>query len=394
MSQLPGIGSFLGLTFLAFSFWQINTKLSFPGAWAMVPVLGAVLVISAGPMAWVNRTILSNKVAVWFGLISFPLYLWHWPLLSYARIVEGEVPSISIRIAVIILSVVLAWLTFELVERRIRLLGNNKLKIISLVLLMCVVWTVSRVAYLSKDRVLGFSNLVTTNGWVECDKKQQDGEVCKLENRESKKLIVAYGDSHLNHIVRQLVKQFGADFSIDLVYSSSCYMSNKTRFEKMGNLQNCDRKIRYLESIKDSKPVAVITAQRWHGYGIVSKEEVQKAIFDRVEAFGIHPSKLIVLGSTADVSFECEISNFRPLGKSRVCQQPEVNKTYNKDFIEATKAIAVLPNVFFVYPYNHLCPNDACIFSVDRVSNFVDGHHLSFEGGESVVREIADIVLR
>ena len=33
----------------------------------------------AGPEAWINKKILSNKLAVWFGLISFPLYLWHWP---------------------------------------------------------------------------------------------------------------------------------------------------------------------------------------------------------------------------------------------------------------------------------------------------------------------------
>jgi peptidoglycan/LPS O-acetylase OafA/YrhL len=391
---LSNVYSFTGLTLLAVGFWHINKKFSFPGIWAIVPVLAAVLIISAGPRAWLNRAILSNKVVVWFGLISFPLYLWHWPILSYARISEGEVPTASVRIAAIIVSVVLAWLTFALVERRIRLEGKNKFKIISLVLLMCAVWTLSRVAYLSRDSVLGFSNLVTTNGWVECDKKQQDGEVCKLGNRASKKLIVAYGDSHVNHIVRQLVAQLGVDFSIDLVYSSSCFMGNKIRFEKMGDAQDCDRKVRYLESIKDSKPVAVITGQRWHGYGIESKQAVQKAIADRVDAFGIHPSKLIVLGSTADVNFECEISNFRPFGKAKICQQSETSKTINKDFIDATKAMAGLPGAFFVYPYNHLCPQNTCKFSVGRIANFVDEHHLSLDGGEEVVREIAEIVSR
>ena len=47
--------------------------------------LGAALIISAGPRAWLNRTILSSRLLVWCGLISFPLYLWHWPLLAFPR---------------------------------------------------------------------------------------------------------------------------------------------------------------------------------------------------------------------------------------------------------------------------------------------------------------------
>jgi peptidoglycan/LPS O-acetylase OafA/YrhL len=61
--------SFLGLLLLTFGFFRINKELSFPGKWAVVPVLGAVLIIFAGPKAWANRTILSNKAVVWFGLV-------------------------------------------------------------------------------------------------------------------------------------------------------------------------------------------------------------------------------------------------------------------------------------------------------------------------------------
>jgi peptidoglycan/LPS O-acetylase OafA/YrhL len=54
----------------------------FPGWWALLPITGSMLLIAAGPDAVVNRTILRNPVMVWIGLISYPLYLWHWPLLS------------------------------------------------------------------------------------------------------------------------------------------------------------------------------------------------------------------------------------------------------------------------------------------------------------------------
>ncbi len=67
--MLSNILSLLGFAALAFSIFYINKDFSFPGKWALAPVLGAVLIISAGPHAWFNRSILSNHVAVWFGLI-------------------------------------------------------------------------------------------------------------------------------------------------------------------------------------------------------------------------------------------------------------------------------------------------------------------------------------
>ena len=137
---LENVVSFVGLCLLVFGFWRINKELSFPGKLALVPVLGSVLIITAGSKAWVNRTILSNKVAVWFGLISFPLYLWHWPLLSFARIVESGLPSRNIRMAAVIISVVLAWLTARFIEKPIRL--GNKNNVLKLVMLCGIVFLI------------------------------------------------------------------------------------------------------------------------------------------------------------------------------------------------------------------------------------------------------------
>jgi hypothetical protein len=130
--------SFAGLFLLAFGFWGIDEHSSFPGVWAAVPVAGAILIIAAGSRAWVNRVVLSNKVAVWFGLISFPLYLWHWPLLSFARIVESEVPARDVRIAAVGVSIVLAWLTYKFVERPVRTGKHGARKAVVLFLLMVV----------------------------------------------------------------------------------------------------------------------------------------------------------------------------------------------------------------------------------------------------------------
>lgn len=137
---LSNFVSALGIAILMYGFWQTNKDVGFPGKWALIPVAGAVLVILAGPQAWINRRFLSARVVVWFGLISFPLYLWHWPLLSFARIVENEIPSRGIRVAAVLLSILLAWLTVKLVERPFRF-GHQRasFKAIALMGIMAIV---------------------------------------------------------------------------------------------------------------------------------------------------------------------------------------------------------------------------------------------------------------
>jgi peptidoglycan/LPS O-acetylase OafA/YrhL len=131
--------SFIGIFLLAYGFFRINKGLNFPGKWALIPVLGSVLIIMAGSKAWINKKILSNNIFVWFGLISFPLYLWHWPILSFARIVVGEEPSRDIRIAAIILAVLLSWLTYKIIEHPLRFGEHSKSKVTVLVVLMVIV---------------------------------------------------------------------------------------------------------------------------------------------------------------------------------------------------------------------------------------------------------------
>jgi peptidoglycan/LPS O-acetylase OafA/YrhL len=119
-STYRGFLSILGLALILTSTIIITRRQEFPGWWALLPTAGAYFTLLAGPSAWLNRTVLSNRVMVWLGLISYPLYLWHWPLLAFARDIWGNTPPREVRIGLVLAAVVLAWLTYVVVERPVR----------------------------------------------------------------------------------------------------------------------------------------------------------------------------------------------------------------------------------------------------------------------------------
>ena len=128
--------SVLGVVLISVAVLLFTRDKAFPGWWVLLPTLGTYLIISAGPHAWLNRKVLSHRVMVWMGLISYPLYLWHWPLLSMARIIEGTEPAPEIRIAAVCVAIALAWLTYKLLEKPIRFGNYHESKTVILLILM------------------------------------------------------------------------------------------------------------------------------------------------------------------------------------------------------------------------------------------------------------------
>ena len=93
---------------------------SYPGWRAMIPVVGTLLLIEGGKGAWVNKKILSNPVTVWIGLISYPLYLFHWPALSFVRIVKGDSASEEMVWTALGVAFLLTLITYYAIEKKIR----------------------------------------------------------------------------------------------------------------------------------------------------------------------------------------------------------------------------------------------------------------------------------
>ncbi len=116
-------GEFLatsGIALLVTALFCIDEGKAFPGAWAALPVAGAAALIAGGSATWVARNILSHRTMVWLGMISYPLYLWHWPLLALTRSVAGEELPAVVAVPIGALAIALAHVTWRWLEVPLR----------------------------------------------------------------------------------------------------------------------------------------------------------------------------------------------------------------------------------------------------------------------------------
>jgi peptidoglycan/LPS O-acetylase OafA/YrhL len=402
--------SFFGLLLLVYGFWRVNKELSFPGKWALVPVLGTVLIIMAGSKAWINHKILSNKVAVWFGLISFPLYLWHWPLLSFARIIESEVPSRNIRIAAILLSIALAWLTYKLVEYPIRYGGHGKVKVTLLVVLMTIV---GYVGYNTYDRNgLSFRFAIQARNLTESIDFQWHSyvqfEKCHLQTKlihdatcfqATRPLVALWGDSHASSLYPGLKNLQGDNkFGLTQLTQAGCppIFGLKVLIAR-ANCNEINNNV-FLSLIKMQPNILILDAAWRHNHYPLSNEELYVKLKESVGKIkiGLPNTKLIIVG---------------PVPRWRDSPQKEAFKYWKHsidktvmlpmylDAILATDVEGILirisseSNIKYFSPTNYLCLDSKCLWKVgDDELDFVtvDDGHLSKAGSIFLANKLFD----
>jgi len=282
---LRNFQSVLGAVFIVTGILVITKDRHFPGSWALLPVLGAALLIAAGPHAWINRAILSSRLMVWFGLVSFPLYLWHWPLLSFARIVSGETPSDAIRAVAVLIAIVLAWLTYWLIEKPVRASNHSNAKTIILVVLMIVVGYAGYNAYergglpfraFQKQFDIYTKSMVRSNRESECFESPNTDYsnkllTCNLGDKSIPPSFFAYGDSHALSLLPALEK-YARSTNSNMLFSgtSACppllgiqLMTNESDMAK----HNCQRfNERIFEYVRENHIGSVILIGRWTYY--------------------------------------------------------------------------------------------------------------------------------
>ncbi|WP_312910910.1 acyltransferase family protein [Stutzerimonas nitrititolerans] len=210
--------SAMGVISIVIGLYLITSEDAFPGYWALIPVVGATLLIAGGPDAWLNKYLFSFKPFVWIGLISFPLYLWHWPLLTFARIIEGDIPSVHVRLAAVFCSALLAWATYALIERPLRRVVT-KLKPAILIAMMVSLGSTGYATYLMgglPDRASVKSSETFNSQFVGPLWKYAQNDLCRtkypfadaneygwffcITNKDAPPTILLLGTSFANHL--------------------------------------------------------------------------------------------------------------------------------------------------------------------------------------------------
>ena len=220
--NLANILSWFGFTLIITAWIFFNTKkILFPGAWALVPSIGAACLILAGNKAWFNQQILSSNTAVFIGLISYPLYLWHWPLLSYLQIIGMEKPSSGLRFITLLISGLLAWLTYYFVEKKFRYRDHWGIPV-SLLISLFIVGAIGLQIYNQQgypSRLPHYSNWkagdIGITAWQKnnliaqqpCLDQYGNYVFCLQQNNQKSPTTLLVGDSHANHLYPGLLNK-------------------------------------------------------------------------------------------------------------------------------------------------------------------------------------------
>ena len=404
------VRSLLGVALIAVSILAINKERAFPGWWAVLPTAATVLIISAGAGAWPNRVILSNRVLVWFGLISYPLYLWHWPLLSFARIVESEELSRGIRIAAVLSSIALAWLTYIFIEKPIRAGKRSKAKTASLLLAMIAVGFFGYNCYTSAGYIFRptvFQQVVKYDGdighdifwkylsqnFYRCAPIQVGNETlnwddsirCHQSKKDTAIKMVIIGDSHAEHLFLGLAEELSG-INVTYYTKGALPFFGDKDFAKM-----------FRHIIDDKSVSTVILSAYWH-YRLQPKqlpESINPEIeLDKVvNALTAANKRVYIADDVPDFSFQPKKCKYeRSVINKSNCLEPRAifdgeNRTYYPILESAKKND---PNVQILRTGEYFCSVEFCSMAIDGRLMYRQTNHLNINGSKYLAKKIIE----
>lgn len=434
--------SFMAITILVVGYLTISADKRFPGWWALFPTLGAALVIASGPNAWFNRTILANRVLVWLGLISYPLYLWHWPLLAFARIMQNELPAVEIRLAAIVLSILLAWLTYILIEKPIRFRSNYKSSFGKLnqtvpVLLATALVLVAYLGYNAYDREgyrfrASLKTMDLQNNGFNWDDIPTYSKRANDLNNSLKRDAILIGDSHALAYFggfSEIFKKHNTQLQIQSVAACPPFFDIAVQY--VGQKEHCGQVMNnYLNSAMNSEEIkTIILTNRGplyltgKGFGDIDPitlsiqsatgnnsdlvstlnyENIFADAFDKtLQRLTSTNKKIIYLVDAAELGFEPESCvDSRPVqlfnNKKSICGVAKTDyQKRNTKYLELTLAMSLkYPSVTFLYPTKHLCDDNYCYAKKNGIIYYRDDDHISYAGSIELGRIFESELIR
>ena len=401
-----------GINFILLSIIFINEKtFYYPYYWALFPTVGsACLILSKNN--WLSKNVLANKGLIFIGLISYPLYLWHWPMLSFAKIILGSIDlSIKYKILLIAISFLCSYITYRYVERRIRFSKFKKAKAILLFFSVVVLGLFSEI-YITKDRLIPFNKIgFTTEDW-------SYGAGYPLQNRldvlfingKKDKYSVFIGDSHTQQYWPRIETLITKDKNLNsaiFIAGGGCPPIPHVREDKTHRYCfNMTEETLKLINYFDNKIRKVIISASWAYFGSnyyflyknrkipmntkLGKKLAQKSLEEFILSIQNQNREVILLhdipthanfcprGHFQRRSFFMEKIGVKKEQKKKVAHISKQEILKNQQFRKTIEDIANSTNVKLIDPFDYLCNENSCdIYATQNSFRYKDGSHLA-----------------
>lgn len=318
---LVNLIALIGLCLIIMSSYSLNEKTAFPGYIALIPTLGAAFIIYAGSLSHhslINRFV-GSKCFVAVGLLSYFMYLWHWPLLAYWHYLNPEAKSVPLLtgLLVILMTLLLSLLSYFFIELPIKKKRYSfksaliKFQLVPLLIILSVAWCVIKGKGLPSrlSSTAQIQNMYLSKDYCH---NSIHGECVFGDVKQHPTRVILFGDSHagsLSPFWSKIASNQG--MSIKIITSDSCYplldsvnllpSSEPTLFSK----KICSNQIKYISEHASDYDVFILAAE-WSRYESGGKMVPSKFIFDTefkntLAFLKLHNKKVIIMG---DVPFD------------------------------------------------------------------------------------------
>ncbi len=389
----------LGMLLIAVAVFGLDAEMKFPGAYALIPVAGAVCILAAAPGTPAG-TMLSAPLLAYIGRISYALYLWHWPIrVFYVSTVRPL--DFSSTVWLIAASFVVADLSTRLVEqplrRRINGLPVGRVIFGAAVSIGAVSLLAANLPNIAKAtralppevaRITAFINYKVSKevsnqfrrGTCMLDRETDrlanfDQATC-LRTAEDRPDYLIIGDSHAAHIWRGLSLAF-PELNFLQATASGCRPTLHARGEP-----RCTELMGFMfESfIPRARPDAVILAGRW-------RERDLADLVETVRTLTAGNSQIIVFGPTVEYLEQMPLLLAHDLywGTNRT---PDYRDRSRLRLDRRMKAL--LPGARYVSMQDVICPADHCLTMAGDVPLQFDYGHFTLAGATEIARRLRD----
>ena len=378
------IASGSGLALIAYSAVSFSPQTPFPGAAALLPCLGAALFIHAGSGGSTTAAsrLLSLRPVVFVGLISYPLYLWHWPLLVLAkRLALRQLAPLEIA-GVVAGSVVLAALTWKFIEQPIRRRGSGAIPRARLfagaaaglsaaaafgVLATVFPHSIARQGDYVAQHIRGREDYRAGNCFMEPEQSYSDWArqgPCLIDNHASRTVLV-WGDSFAAQYVPGLaLNPAAASWNFVQYTAASCPPVLGARVPWAPNCPDFNGHLG--EILERFRIDTAVLAARWERYRIGSEALEQTMRWLRARGVSV-----VLVGQGPSFDFKDPAEYLYRTAQDRARSKP--GERIN-DELRAIPGYGA-----FFDPYRFLCPEADCMLA--RGGQFLyydDGHYSTY----------------